>query len=162
MTGLDHRGSSTVQFPHSQSDSAMPGVSRILQGTRPWARMMGILGFVSVGLMLSVGVVAGAMGIATGDAQTAALIVVYPAVAVLYVFPSLYLLRYSQRIQEFALGGQQHQLEAALDAQRSFWKFIGIVSLASIGVLLLVLLIAVVVGIASVSGGGETFEFIYD
>ena len=144
-------GSQSSPFRQPSTDTLSPSISRILQQTQPWARLMGIVGFVMVGLMILVGVGAGAAGIATGNAETAVLLVVYPLIAVLYIFPSMYLVRYSGRIREFVAQGQQSQLEAALEAQRLFWKFIGIVTLVSLSVTALIILVAIVVGIAAVA-----------
>jgi hypothetical protein len=121
-------------------------VSRILQQTQPWARLMGIMGFFAVGLMILAGLGVGVVGIATQRPEFVMLMVTYPLIAVLYIFPSMYLMRYANRIGEFVEQGQQHQLEAALDAQRAFWKFIGIVTLVSLVGSCVVFVLAIVAG----------------
>jgi hypothetical protein len=141
-------GSQPSPFQQVATEAANPAVSRSLQQTQPWARFMGIVGFVMVGLMVLIGVAAGAAGIATGDAEAAVLLVIYPLIALLYIFPSLHLVRYANRIRDFVAHGQQSQLEAALEAQRAFWKFIGIVTLVTILMTVLILIAAMVIGIA--------------
>lgn len=49
-----------------------------------------------------------------------------------YLVPSLYLFRFATRIGEYLQSGQEAQLELALDSQRSFWRFVGILSLIAI------------------------------
>ena len=130
------------------TDASTPAVSRILQQTQPWARLISIMGFVSVAFMMIGGVAAGAIGLATQNVQAAVLVIVYPLLAVLYIFPSMYLMRYSNRIREFVSQGQPAQLEAALDAQRSFFKFVGILTLAGIAVAALGTVAAIVIPLA--------------
>jgi len=131
---------------------SMAGIADILRRTQPWTRLMGILGFIMVGFMMVVGVLGGLAGLATGDMTALVLLFIYPVLALLYIFPSLYLIRYSTRIRDFVAGGQGPQLEAALDAQRAFWKFIGILSVISIVMGVLMAVIAVVAGFAIATG----------
>ena len=131
---------------------SLAGVADILRRTQPWTRLMGIMGFIMVGFMMVVGIIGGLAGIATGDPTALVLLFIYPVLALLYIFPALYLVRYSGRIREFVSSGQGQQLEAALDAQRAFWKFVGILSLVSIVFGALAFLIALVAGFAIATG----------
>ena len=127
---------------------ALPDVSRILGQTQPWARLMGILGFVTVGMTLLFGLGAAVAIVATQGWEAAFLSAVYPLMAAMYVPPSIYLTRYANRIGDFIAQGQQHQLEAALDAQRAFWKFMGIFALVSLVLAGLATLVALLLGFA--------------
>ena len=127
---------------------ALPEVSRILGQTQPWARLMGIVGFVTVGMMLLFGLGAAVAVLAMQSGEAALLLAVYPLMAVLYVLPSIYLMRYANRIRDFIAQRQQHQLEAALDAQRAFWKFMGIFALVSLVLSGFAILVALVFGVA--------------
>jgi hypothetical protein len=109
---------------------------------------MGILGFVTVGMMLLFGLGAAVAVLATQGGEAALLLAVYPLMAVLYVLPSIYLMRYANRIRDFIAQRQQHQLEAALDAQRAFWKFMGIFALVSLVLSGFAILVALVFGVA--------------
>jgi hypothetical protein len=109
---------------------------------------MGIFGFITVGMMLLIGLGSAVAVLATQSGQAAFLLAVYPLMAVLYVLPSIYLMRYANRIRDFIAQGQQHQLEAALEAQRAFWKFIGIFTLASLVLSGVAMLVALVFGVA--------------
>ena len=134
---------------------ALPEVSRILGQTQPWARLMGIVGFVTVGMMLLFGLGAAVAVLAMQSGEAALLLAVYPLMAVLYVLPSIYLMRYANRIRDFIAQGQQHQVEAALDAQWAFWKFMGIFALVSLVLSGFAILVALVFGVA---GGFMVFE----
>jgi hypothetical protein len=106
---------------------------------------MGIVGLVIGGLHILIVIGGGGAMIATGNADGAGLLAVGPLIALFFIFPSLYLVRYANRIRDFVTHGQQSQLEAALEAQRSFWKFIGIVTLVYLVLIGLALLILMVV-----------------
>lgn len=109
------------------------GVPGLMARTAPWAHLLAMVGFISVGLMILVGVGAGAVGLATGRAETAVLMVIYPLSALVYFFPSLYMLQYAKRSRKFAQGEQSlAELEAALDAQRKFFKFAGIATVVGV------------------------------
>ncbi|HET6373264.1 MAG TPA: hypothetical protein VFG76_08150 [Candidatus Polarisedimenticolia bacterium] len=122
-----------------------PPISRILRQTQPWALLMGVLGFMAAVFMVVAGVGAGLLGVMDRKQEAAVLLIVYPLMGVLYFFPSMYLVRYANRIRAFVARGEQRQLEAALEAQRSFWRFVGILSLASLAFAMLAIVLAVVV-----------------
>jgi hypothetical protein len=116
------------------SAAAFGDVPRLLGGTAPWAHFLAIFGFCSVVLLIAVGVLAGAVGFATGRPDLVVLMVVYPLSALIYFFPSLYLLQYAKRCRRFSAHGGQSlpELEAAIEAQRRFWKFAGIAALGGL------------------------------
>ena len=118
--------------PVPSDPSGLAIVSVPLQRTQPWVRFLAIMGFIGAGFMVLVGLTAGVAGAATGRIETIGLMIVYPIMAVVYVFPSLFLLRYADRIRSFVASGREQDLLGALDAQRSFWKFAGILTIVSI------------------------------
>jgi Family of unknown function (DUF5362) len=122
-------------------------VAAQLQRTQPWVRFLSIMGFIAAGFMVLFGLVIGAAGAATGNYQTLGIMVMYPIMGVVYVFPSIFLLRYADRIKTFVASGQEQDLAGALDAQRSFWKFAGILTIISIVLSLVFVAIAVMVGV---------------
>jgi len=126
--------------------------TQLLMETRPWVKLMGVLGMISVVFM-----VLGALGmviaaVSGGQLQFMGLAVLYILMAVLYYFPIRYLLQYASRIQDFVRDGTTEHLDQALESQKSFWKFIGILTAIIMGfyaVGLLLFLIASVVGSVS-------------
>jgi hypothetical protein len=122
-----------------------------LKKTRPWVLFLAILGFVGAALTLLVGIgaVLGGMFEGGGAAEQTpfsggmmiGLGVVYAAMALIYFFSSLYLLRYAGAIKRLSSSLSVADLEAALTQQASFWKLIGIMVLISI-VLTVVMLLA--------------------
>ena len=137
-------------LPASSSSAPTTSPSPVaaqLQRTQPWVRFMAIMGFIIAGFMVLFGLAVGAVGAATGNYQTLGVMVLYPIMGVVYVFPSIFLLRYADRIKTFVASGQEQDLAGALDAQRSFWKFAGILTIVSILMSLVFVAIALMVGI---------------
>jgi Family of unknown function (DUF5362) len=114
-------------------DPARPdGVADILRRTQPWVRLMAILLFISVGIMVLSGLAVGALGLYSGEAGMAALMVIYPLIGLVYLFPGIYLTRYASHIGGYLGNPQPAQLELALEAQRAFWKFVGILAMIAL------------------------------
>jgi hypothetical protein len=122
-------------------------VTRALERTAPWTRFLSIVGFIGVVLMIVIGIAAGAIGLMTQRAETTVLMVLYPLMALMYFFPSLYLLQYSKRIGQYVRGGQQlPDLESALEAQRKFWKFAGLMTIVGFALSVVAFAAAVIIG----------------
>ena len=107
-----------------------------LRATKPWTRLLSILGFIGTGLTVIVG-----LGIILGrdflpmppDVPPLIFVgVFYILTSVLYLVPSIWLSKYSSAIASFLEGGDSVQLGNAIAYQKSFWKFVGILVLVSI------------------------------
>jgi hypothetical protein len=111
-----------------------------LRQTRPWVMFFSILGFIVAALMAVGGLLGGMVVLAQGSPAEGAVLMIYLLFGLLYFFPALYLLRYAQRIRDLIYSHNVADLEAALSAQKSFWRFTGIL-VALILVLYVVLLL---------------------
>ena len=126
------------------------GVISLLTQTKPWVRFMSILGFVGCGFLVISGMIMGAVGTFSQMGPAGGFIgFVYIAMAVLYVFPALFLFRYADGIRDLARLRTPRALEGALDQQRRFWRFVGIFTIVVLGLYVVGLLIAMIVGIAA-------------
>jgi general secretion pathway protein G len=123
--------------PHPQQrDLLTPGMLEALKKTKPWVRFLSILGFISAGLMILVALgvtVAGVFQLTQGQGAGAVLVgmsALYLVMGILYIFPSRFLYRYATAIGT-ALDAKykSHAVEQALQQQKSFWKFAGIMAL---------------------------------
>ena len=114
-------------------------VLRLLAGTKPWVRFLSVLIFIGAGLMVLLAVVlfvvggsgftAGSeIGMFTGGLGTA-FAIFYGLLALLYIYPAVKLWKYATYIGQLLNSGSTLDLEAALDQQRAFWKFTGIIAL---------------------------------
>ena len=112
-----------------------------LRRTKPWVRLLAIVGYIMAGLIMLIGLGMGGFGIfqmsrhSTNGAVLVGMGALYIALGFLYIFPSRYLYQYASAIGDALVApSKSHAVEKALGYQRSFWKFAGIMTL--IGVLL--------------------------
>lgn len=143
---------------HSQGQ-VTPAMIQALQGTKPWVRFCSILGFICTGLiflgalsMLAFGtMMSGSMADSGLDMPFGGFSVlisgVYILLGLLYLFPSLKLWKYGSRIVDLMGSQSTEDLEAALDAQRSFWKLVGIMLAIFIGLYVIIIGITLVAGV---------------
>jgi hypothetical protein len=116
-----------------------------LRQTRPWVLFLSILGFILAGLM-TLGAIAITIMVFFAPARVAGLAAGQSAMmwigAFLYfVFP-YYLFRYSSRIGLLLYSPEVRYLEQALEAQKSFWRLAGIVT-----IVMMALYAVIVVGV---------------
>ncbi len=120
-----------------------------LRATKPWTRLLSILGFIGTGLTVLMG-----LGIMVGEnfipispkaPPLAYLGIFYILTSVFYLIPSIWLSKYSSAIDSFLKGGDAVQLGNAIAYQKSFWKFIGILVLVSIVIAILGILAAILI-----------------
>jgi hypothetical protein len=108
------------------------GTILVLQKTQPWVRLASLVGFLLAALMAFLGVDGTVGGVAAHRFETSPFIVLDFVFALVFLVPSLYLHKYARRIGVFVAQGHNVQLEAALEAQRKFWKFSGLCALLSL------------------------------
>ena len=115
---------------------------KFLNQTRPWVRFMSILVFISAGLMALLGLILLLYGIA-GDKfsnnsaafdmfpiGTFPVVLTYLLMAVLYIAPGIFLARYATAIKVLESTRTSGALEKALKYQKSFWRYVGILTVA--------------------------------
>lgn len=158
---MDNPYSSSGIDPLSRSEGTTmtPGVLQALAGTKPWVQFCAILGFIFTGFMVLGGIfmmIGGGFMAAAGDNSAmpfagfpAVLGVIYLVMAFFYFFPSLKLWKYGRHIAALLGSNSMTDLEAALDAQRSFWKFVGILVCVAIALYI----VAIILVVALAAGG---------
>lgn len=131
----------------SQGSSELtPASIEALKGASPWIKFLGILGMVLVGLM----VIAGLIQASNLSLRDEIVVVVYLIVGAVTFFPCLFLVQYSGFLNDYLGTRNPGDLEKALQKQKQFWMYMGIVGIVYIGLILLVIMIG---GLASVSRG---------
>lgn len=146
----------------SGSSPITRGMIASLQKTRPWVILMGVVGMIGTGLILLAGLAVMVAGSLPGVAGTetmgpiagTAIGGVYVALAFLYFFPSLFLLRYGGAIGRVGPQGNAAAFEEALTRQLSFWRFVGILTVTLIAVYLLMIAGIAVLAVIGVSQAG--------
>ena len=120
-----------------------------LRATKPWTRLLSILGFIGTGLtvLLGLGIILGKdfLPVSPKAPPLIYLGVFYILTSVFYLVPSIWLSKYSSAIASFLKGGDSVQLGKALAYQKSFWKFVGILALVSIVIAILGILAAILI-----------------
>lgn len=106
-----------------------------LARTKGWVRFFSVLGFIGSAFMLLAGtVMLVTRGAASADGNLPAEFwmmvgVFYLVFAFIYIYPSFKLWKYAARIGNLKASRSVMDLEGALNEQRAFWKFIGVVTL---------------------------------
>ena len=150
-------------FAHQHSGGAVSGaVIDQLRRTQGWARFLGILGFIVCGFMILSGIALALMGSAMGSAMGksgvfpgfgALMGMVYIVMAAFYFYPSFKLNQYASRIGKMVQQPTEENLVSALDSQRVFWKFVGIIMMVTLILYVLVIVGAIILGAAGAVGG---------
>jgi hypothetical protein len=130
-----------------------------LARTKGWTRLFSVLMWIGASFlilggiaMIFLGVFAGSMASEMAEQLAAiggavGLGVVYFLMAFFYIYPALKLGGYSSRITELMNVPSEANLVAALNEQRAFWKYIGILT-----VIVLVLYALIIVGVLITTG----------
>ena len=118
-----------------------------LKATKPWVKLIAIFLFVSIGIMFIASAVMVITSLNMPDETsriplfgTAA---VYILMGILYFFPGFYLLKYASSIGTLLKDNSVSSLETAIGYQKSFWKFIGWMTLVSFVITLLGIVLAI-------------------
>jgi hypothetical protein len=119
----------------------------LLGQTSIWVRIMSILMFVASGFMLLASAVLVIVSFAAGPARDkppAFLACVYIPIAILYIIPALFLWRYARHSKAYARARHESSLEEALQAQKSFWKFVAISALIVLAIYMVLIPIVII------------------
>lgn len=117
-----------------------PDGQKFLNQTRPWARFLSIMVFIGAaftllgaltvmlvtmtGSLFDAGI--GAFGLAAGEGFIIGLL--YLAMGILYLPPGIFLSRYASAIKNLESTPTSLTLEQALKYQKSFWRYVGILT----------------------------------
>lgn len=137
-----------------------PEIQEFLKETAKWGKFLGIVGFVMVGIFVLLGIfMAFFMGSmmadmgeagAFGGAMGGALGFVYVILGLMYLFPSLYLYRFSKKMKIALDQHDQQYLYDSFQNLKSLYKFMGIFMAVILGIYALGLVFGILGGIASV------------
>lgn len=140
-----------------------------LQRTKGWVRLIGVLMWIAVVIMLLVGVAiistqsiglfaAGGEINAYQSGQIFGLAAVYAIFAFLYIYPAIKIWKYGSAIKKLSASRQPEDLVAALNHQRGFWKFCGIMALIVLVIYAVMFVVIGVAGVAGAMGGMKALE----
>lgn len=123
----------------------------MLRQTKPWVRFISVLMFIGAGFIVVAGLIAlvglGSFGVRGSSSYFMGMATGYVLLGVLYLIPAIFLSRYASNIGRLVVAPNEQNLNSALQAQKSFWKFIGVLMLIILiiyGVIFLVAFLATV------------------
>jgi len=133
---------------HPEASTVSSAVVDVLRGTKGWTRFLSVLGYVSCGFMilaglgmmasmLLAGVGAGSRAGVAAPTPLALMGVFYIVGGLIGIVPAVLLGRYASRIGVLVKSCAELDLVAALDAQRTYWKLIGIFAIVMVSLYLL-------------------------
>jgi hypothetical protein len=116
-----------------------------LNTTRKWTMFLAILGFIAIGLLLIIGVVAGVFLSAFKTAAMPAglgfpewlVFVVILLFAVLYFFPVFYLFQFSRHTSNALQSLDKEEMKKAFKYLKSYYVFIGILTIVILALYLI-------------------------
>ena len=119
----------------------------LLNQTRPWVQLIGVLMWIGVvfATIATIGLIGVAL-FAGGFGPGLFMGVLYGFVTFVYWFMAKSLTGYAKRINNLNASESVRDLEDALEAQKNFWKTVGIITLVTI----LIYIVAIVLMIAGV------------
>lgn len=117
-----------------------------MQQTQPWVLLVAVAGFVITGFMalFFVMTLQGSAGFSGGRPRQ---LVTIAIAGVTHAVGSWLLLRYGMRIRQFVRRGGERELEAALVAQRDFWRLAGGLIALVLALYVLALVLAFLAGL---------------
>ena len=123
-----------------------------LRRTKGWSRFLGIIGFISCGFIVLAAIALAfnrsVMGSVMGESKGFGVLMsmFYLVIAASYFYPSLKLCQYASRIGKLVQQPNEENLVSALDAQRVFWKFVGIFIMVTLIIYALVFIGVIIFG----------------
>ncbi len=130
-----------------------------LKDTKPWVRLISVVMFIGIGFMILGGIaimfssslvnssVYG--GIGAGFALGMGFL--YIILSGLYIIPAVFLNRYATSLKDLMSTGKTQFMEDALKHQKSFWKFMGILTAIGLGIAALSIIIGIIVTIVTIA-----------
>ena len=162
----------SVADPHGGEGSFISGLvsaaaMQQLAATRPWVRSLSVMVFIGAASMLLDAFTLFMQGVTMDKAVMLKVSQGHPVLGVLgfnglagvnvvfafiLIFPALKLWKYASSISSLLKTGSEEDLVAALNQQRSFWKFAGIMVIIMLVIYLLIIVgVAVAAGVAAAS-----------
>ena len=121
-----------------------PRSQAFLRETSKWAKFLSIVGFVFCGVLVLIGIFAGRIFSNMGqqytttpspvpaELMTVIMTIIYIVIAIIYFFPCMSLFRFGTRMQVALRSNDQNQLSASLASLKSYFKFIGILTIIAL------------------------------
>ena len=104
-----------------------------LYQTAKWSNFLSIVGFIAVGVLIVISILSGSFnlfGSMVGGMSSAFMSILYLLSSLLYLFPVLFLYRFSKGIKSALTHNDQYALNEAFNYLKKHYSFIGILTVA--------------------------------
>ncbi|MDR3201413.1 MAG: DUF5362 family protein [Spirochaetales bacterium] len=131
-----------------------------LKGASPWMRFIGIMGFISCGIMILWGISMSFLpalvlqtwefegsGLAAG--MGALVGIVYIIIAVFTFLPARWLYKTGAKIRSYVRTGADADLEEAFRNNKALWKFTGIITIISLAIIPALIILSVLAAVGT-------------
>jgi len=132
-----------------------PSAKGFLKETASWCKFLSILGFISLGLLLLgsffIGVLYSSLPqVAAAPFNLGTIMTVfYVVVIIIYIFPIYYLYQFSAKVKKALLLKDDKVLTSAFEMLKSHYKFIGVFTIITVSIYLLIATSAVMGGLGA-------------
>jgi hypothetical protein len=139
----------SYQAPYASGPPISARVVELFGQTARWVRIMSVILFVSIGLMLVVGAIMLLMQLVhagpSAEGPPGVLGLAYFVMSAFYIPPAIFLHRYAGAAKMFSRLRDDESLEKAVEAQKSFWKFVAVLALVIIGLYIVMIPVIVII-----------------
>ena len=132
-----------------------PSAKGFLKETASWCKFLSILGFISLGLLLLgsffIGILYSSLPqVAAFPYNLGTLMTVfYVVIVIIYIFPIYYLYQFSAKVKKALLLKDDEVLTSAFKMLKSHYKFIGVFTIITLSIYLLIATSAVMGGVGA-------------
>jgi hypothetical protein len=125
-----------------------PETIKHLNTTRKWAMFLAILGYIFIGLLLIIGIIAGTFlsAFKTGNSGAgipeSVIIILFFVMATMYFFPIHFLFRFSKFSAHAFETGSKEELHKAFKNLKSYFIYQGVLIIIGLTIYILILLIS--------------------
>jgi hypothetical protein len=124
------------------------GTFKYLNSSRKWAMFLAIIGFIFVGLIIIIGLIAGTFLTAFNSGEKglgipeSLMFIPVLVIAVIYFFPVLFLFRFSKHTSHALHTLDKQELHKAIRNLKSYFAYIGILIIIVLVIYVIVLIVA--------------------
>jgi hypothetical protein len=144
-----YQTSGSADYYSTPSDAVTASTYQALAATKPWVRLCSVMGFIGAAFMILGGIAMIVGGAVAGSRSSGAMAglpagmgIVYLLMSLLYLIPSIKLWKYGSAIVRLISSRSTADLDQAMNEQRGFWQFVGIMMLIMIVLMGITMLLA--------------------
>ncbi|MDR1839781.1 MAG: hypothetical protein LBQ93_09410 [Treponema sp.] len=127
----------------------------------PWLRFVGIIGYIGSGMAVLFGIIfafstalaSSFLGDDLGVFPSWIFVLLYIPFGVLFFFPAHFTFNFGRKLRNYRFNSSIEDLELAFKNNKSFWKFIGIITIVYIAIIPLAIVGTIIASVVAAVGG---------